>query len=171
MKGTKVLVAGVIVASMAIPVAVWAGCGACGTHAKVEKKAAACGAACAGKSKAACAAACAAKADSLSTEQLNALLKSDKAVTVLDARSGKWDDGRRIPGATALSAASSPEDIAKVIKSKDAAVVTYCSNLKCGASGKLAGKLKSLGYTNVKEYPEGIAGWADSGNKVEKAGS
>ena len=128
MKSSNVLMAGALAVGLAVPVAAWAGCGACGTHAKVEKKTAASASACAGKAKAACASACcAAKTGNLSTDQLKTLLKSDKAVTVLDARSGKWDDGRRIPGATALNASSSPEEIAKVVvflASSDASYMT-----------------------------------------------
>ena len=30
-------------------------------------------------------------------------------------------------------------------------------------------KLKAAGYTNITEYHEGIKGWAEAGNKVEKS--
>ena len=91
-----------------------------------------------------------------------------KSARILDARSGKYDDGKRIPGATQLSPESSKEDIEKLLPDKKAAVVTYCSNLKCPASAALAKKLKSLGYADIKEYPEGIQGWQAGGNPVEE---
>ena len=59
------------------------------------------------------------------------------------------------------------EEIAKVVKDKASLVVTYCANLKCPASHKLAEHLGKLGYTNVVEYPYGIEGWATAGNAVE----
>lgn len=96
------------------------------------------------------------------------LLASGKPVTVLDARSGKWDDGTRIPGAKALNAATPDEEIAQALPDKDAKIVTYCSGLKCPASHALASKLTSLGYKNVTEYPEGIEGWTKAGNEVQK---
>ena len=92
-----------------------------------------------------------------------------KSATILDARTGKFDDGNRIPGAKSLSSESSAADVAKVIPDKNLPVVTYCANLKCPASGMLAKHLKSLGYSNIREYPEGIEGWISSGNAVEKA--
>ncbi len=92
---------------------------------------------------------------------------SGKAI-ILDARSGKYDDGYRIPGAQSLNSQSSAEEIAKVIPNKDTLVVTYCSNLQCPAGKALAVHLKKLGYTNVLEYPEGIAGWRAGGGDVHK---
>jgi rhodanese-related sulfurtransferase len=89
-----------------------------------------------------------------------------KSAIVLDARTGKYDDGKRIPGALSLSAESSKAEVEKTIPDKKSAIVTYCSNLKCPASGKLAKHLKALGYTNIKEYPEGIQGWMAAGNPV-----
>jgi len=105
----------------------------------------------------------------VSADVLETLLASGASVTVLDARTGKYDDGRRIPGAKSLSAKSTEQEAAAVVQSKDALVVTYCSNLKCPASRMLAARLKELGYKNVLEYPEGIDGWAAAGKEVKKA--
>jgi len=90
------------------------------------------------------------------------------AVAVFDARTGKYDDGKRIPGAGALNAESTAEEVAKAIKEKDSLVVTYCANLHCPASSKLAAHLRELGYKNVLEYRDGIAGWLADGNKVDE---
>jgi rhodanese-related sulfurtransferase len=87
---------------------------------------------------------------------------------VFDARSGKYDDGRRVPGARSLSSMSKPDQVAKAVGGKGQLVVTYCTNLKCPASRMLAGHLRKLGYTNVIEYPHGIEGWAAAGYPVKK---
>jgi len=94
---------------------------------------------------------------------------SSKSAILLDARTGKYDDGQRIPGAKSLSPSSTKEEATSLIPDKGAPVVTYCANLKCPASAALAKHLKELGYTNVREYPEGIQGWISGGNPVEKA--
>lgn len=104
--------------------------------------------------------------EELSTDQLKALLASESAPVVLDARTGKFDDGRRIPGAKSLNAGSSAEEVQAVVADKHTPVVTYCSNLKCPASAQLAAHLRKLGYTNVKEYPQGIEGWVEAGHPV-----
>ncbi len=93
---------------------------------------------------------------------------ADKSALVFDARTGKYDTGERVPGAKTLSGDNTPEEIAKAIPDKNAAVVVYCANTACPASGNLAGVLKKLGYTNIMEYPEGIEGWIKAGNKVDK---
>ncbi len=114
---------------------------------------------------------CAEKAEiaEINTSGLKALLDSGAKVHILDARSGKYDDGRRIPGAESLAASATEEQAEKALPSKDALVVTYCSNLKCPASAMLAKRLKGLGYKNVIEYRHGIEGWANAGYPVEAA--
>jgi len=102
----------------------------------------------------------------LSTDEM-AKIVEEKKVLIFDARSGKYDDGRRIPGAKSLNDQSSKAEIQAAIPEKNTALVTYCANLKCPASEKLANHLKSLGYTNVREYPEGIEGWVAAGKAVE----
>lgn len=93
----------------------------------------------------------------------------NKSAVILDARSGKWDDGRRVPGAKSLSSSSSEAEINKMLPDKKQAVVTYCSNTKCPASKMLATKLIGMGYTNVSEYAPGIKGWVEAGKPIEMA--
>jgi rhodanese-related sulfurtransferase len=104
----------------------------------------------------------------LSTDALAALIRSGTKLTILDARSGKYDDGRRIPGAKSLASSADNDTIFATAGDKSGLVVTYCSNLKCPASKRLATKLRKLGYTNVVEYPNGIDGWAQAGKTVVK---
>ncbi len=106
------------------------------------------------------------KEPTLNTSALAVLLRAHVPFVLLDARTGRFDDGRRIPGAKSLSAAATAEQAAALIESKETLVVTYCSNLKCPASRLLAKRLEELGYTNVIEYPHGIDGWAKAGQKV-----
>ncbi|MCF7848682.1 MAG: rhodanese-like domain-containing protein [Kiritimatiellales bacterium] len=101
----------------------------------------------------------------LNSEQMAAIVKS-KAAIVVDARGTKAQKAH-IPGAKALSSQSSAEEIKKNLPDKNAEIVTYCTSTSCGASAALAGKLREMGYKNVREYPEGIKGWQDAGNKVE----
>ena len=102
----------------------------------------------------------------IDTEGLQQIVSEGSSATIIDARSAKYDDGKRIPGAIALTADASDENIAAALPNKDAQIVTYCSNLKCPASDKLAKRLTALGYNNVVKYPEGIEGWSTAGQKV-----
>lgn len=102
------------------------------------------------------------------TAKLSAMLAANEVDYVLDARSAEYDDGQRLPGAMVMTAGLSADEVAGVIPAKDNTIVTYCSSVKCSASSKLASHLRGLGYTNVIEYPEGLAGWQKAGNKIEK---
>lgn len=104
----------------------------------------------------------------LNIEEVAKIVTSKSAI-ILDARSGKWDNGQRIPGAKSLSSKSSDAEIAKMLPNKDAAILTYCNHTKCPASNMLVIKLKSLGYTNISEYPEGIKGWKAAGKSIEES--
>jgi len=104
----------------------------------------------------------------INTEGLAILIRSKVPLKVFDARIGKYDDGRRVPGAQTLSPSAESDVVSKVLPDKNALVVTYCAGLTCPASKMLADHLKKLGYTNVIEYPQGIAGWAEAGNMVEQ---
>ncbi len=103
----------------------------------------------------------------INTTVLENLMESNVPMVLLDARSGKWDDKTRIPGAQSLNDKSTREEVETIIKSKNILVVTYCSNLKCPASNRLYIHLKKLGYKNVIEYPFGIEEWLAVGNDIE----
>lgn len=93
---------------------------------------------------------------------------TEKLALIFDARTGKWDDGSRIPGAKTLSAENSEDEIRAAIPDKNQPVLVYCASKQCPASRKLAEKLISLGYSNVMEYSDGIKGWRDAGKEIEK---
>lgn len=109
------------------------------------------------------------KLATISTAALKVLLDTSDDVVVLDARSDKYDDGRRLPGAVQLTADSSKEQLTDVVPDKDALIVAYCSNLKCPASTHLAHHLLKHGYSNVIKYPEGLEAWIAAGHGVESA--
>ena len=46
------------------------------------------------------------------TDVLRTLIKARTPMVILDARTGKYDDGRRIPGAKSLSPTAKPEEVA-----------------------------------------------------------
>lgn len=105
----------------------------------------------------------------VNTAALVAMLRTKTPMTLLDARTGKFDDGNRIPGALALAPDASEAQVTAILPDKQKLVVTYCANLKCPASHMLGERLRQLGYANVLEYREGIDGWAAGGNTIEKA--
>jgi len=102
----------------------------------------------------------------LDTAALKALMASDTPPVIFDARGERM--ATVIPGAIGMGTRPTAERVAEYAKSKDTALVSYCSNLQCPASRMLGRHLRDLGYVNVKEYPYGIEGWQAAGNEVEK---
>src|SRR5579871_4796677 len=77
----------------------------------------------------------------IDTYALANLIASGVPLVILDARGGKYDDGKRIAHAKFLSYEATEKEAAQVIPSKNALVVVYCSNLQCPASSNLGKRL------------------------------
>lgn len=107
-----------------------------------------------------------AKVNTIDTAALQQKITAGDALTIVDARSAKWDDGKRLPGAISVSAESTDEQIAAALPDKAASIITYCSNEKCPASQTLAERLIGLGYTSVVKYPQGIEAWTEAGHDI-----
>jgi len=98
---------------------------------------------------------------------------ADKKVTLLDvngSESYNATDAEKtghIPGAIDFTAVEKNLK-AKLPADKSALVVAYCGNENCSAYARGAKAASDLGYTNVKHFKPGIAGWKAKGEKTEK---
>ena len=91
-----------------------------------------------------------------------------KAVAILDVNGSESFAEGRIPGAIDFETAKAK--LAAVLpKDKTTLVVAYCGGPSCGSYAAAAKAAKELGYTNVKHYAPGIAGWKKSGAKVDRS--
>lgn len=81
-----------------------------------------------------------------------------KEVVIIDVNGADSYKEVHIPGAIDYSAHKG--DLAAVLpKDKDALIVAYCGNENCKAYKQAADAAVKLGYTNVKHYSAGLAGW------------
>lgn len=102
---------------------------------------------------------------SISTEDLKQAIAAKKVVLLDVNGTESWQEGH-IPGALDFDKVGGK--LAKVLPAdKNALVVAYCGNERCSAYKAGAAAAKKLGYTNVKHYSKGIAGWKKSGEKTE----
>ena len=98
-------------------------------------------------------------------DELKKAMKENK-VTLVDVNGSESYKKGHIPGAIDFEA--NEENLTSNLpKEKDALVVAYCGNEKCKAYMRAAIKAKELGYTNVKHYSKGIAGWKSAGEKTQ----
>ena len=92
-------------------------------------------------------------------------------VTVVDALPASYYAQQHLPGALNLFVDEARERAADVLPNKHVPIVTYCSNAACPNSEGVARALVSLGYTNVRKYPDGIQDWVEAGLPTESTGS
>ncbi len=102
----------------------------------------------------------------ISRDELKAAIDAGDII-VVDALGGDYYAQQHLPGAVALVEAEVAERAAALLPDKDAAIVTYCSNVACPNSQAVANRLSALGYTNVRKYREGIQDWVEAGLPVE----
>ncbi len=106
-----------------------------------------------------------AKFDDIQHDDLKKAMQENK-VTLIDVNGTESYEKAHIPGAINFDA-EKDNLAAKLPSDKDALVVAYCGNEKCKAYKQAAVKAKELGYTNVKHYSKGIAGWKAAGEKTD----
>jgi len=91
-----------------------------------------------------------------------------KSAVIIDANGPDSYKAGHVPGA--LSFAAIKNDLAANLPAdKNALIIAYCGNPKCGAYLQAAKAAKKLGYTNIKHMSEGIAGWKDAKMPTEAA--
>jgi len=92
---------------------------------------------------------------------------ASKTVFIIDVNGSDSYKAGHIPGAIDFSAHK--KDLASVLPAdKGALVVAYCGSPSCGAYARAAEAAVKLGYTNVKHYAGGIAGWKEAGEPTER---
>jgi rhodanese-related sulfurtransferase len=102
----------------------------------------------------------------ISIADVKAAIKSHKAV-IIDVNGTESYDKGHVP--SALNFESIENKLAQVLpKDKNALIIAYCGNPRCGAYQSAAKAASKLGYKNVKHMSAGIMGWKSAGEKTEK---
>jgi rhodanese-related sulfurtransferase len=109
------------------------------------------------------------KVPEISHDELKQAVQAKK-VALIDVNGSESYKEAHIPGAIDFEK-SKDELASKLPKDKDALVVAYCGNEQCGAYQAGAKAAKELGYTNVKHYKPGLAGWKEKEKDNVKKGS
>jgi rhodanese-related sulfurtransferase len=101
----------------------------------------------------------------ISINEVKTLTKSKSAV-ILDVNGDESFKAGHVPGALNFAAIQDKLD-RSLPKKKDALIIAYCGNPKCGAYLRAAKAAQKLGYTNIKHMSAGISGWKEAGMKTE----
>lgn len=85
-----------------------------------------------------------------------------KEIILVDVRGVEAYDEEHIPGSINVPLSGFPDNALLSLKKTDS-IVVYCGSLECTASPTAKKQLIELGFTNVRDYEEGIAGWKQAG--------
>lgn len=101
----------------------------------------------------------------IDTKKLNQRLKGVQPPILINALAPDAFTAKHIPGSINIPTENA-EWAEKIIPYKDAEIIVYCANKDCTASPNLAQKLEEMGYSNVIDFEEGLAGWRAEGFKL-----
>lgn len=91
--------------------------------------------------------------------------KQETTVRLINVLDEKFFNDAHIAGSLNISLENLEKETATW--SKDTPIVVYCANYQCSASDSGVRKLMALGFTNVKAYEAGTAGWMQAGLPVD----
>jgi polyisoprenoid-binding protein YceI len=109
-------------------------------------------------------------APAITTGELRKLLQSEQDVVLLDVLPENFFKQRHIPGSANVDGYKMNfiEELQKAGIKKDAQVVVYASGSDSEASAYAAERMLKSGWTGVRDYRDGIAGWAKAGLPLEE---
>jgi rhodanese-related sulfurtransferase len=100
----------------------------------------------------------------VTSEQLKELLDSKKTeIVLIDARTAPEYQEAHIHTAINIPLSDLEKNSSVLTAAKNARLLFYCNGVKCGKSGKSALIARSLGYTDISIYADGMPVWEEKG--------
>ncbi|HLX28136.1 MAG TPA: rhodanese-like domain-containing protein [Casimicrobiaceae bacterium] len=104
----------------------------------------------------------------LTLENLQARLRANPALVLLEALPEKYYRDWHLPGARHLPHDEVRAGAGRVVPDKSAPIVVYCASDTCRNSHIAASELVRLGYTDVAVFTGGKKAWSEAGLPVER---
>ncbi|MFA7404920.1 MAG: rhodanese-like domain-containing protein [Pelobacteraceae bacterium] len=102
----------------------------------------------------------------VTSEQLKGLLDKKTDMVLIDARSAQEYQEAHILTAINIPLSVLEKDSKVLTAAKNARLLFYCNGIKCGKSVKSALIARSLGYTDITIYAEGMPVWEEKGYSI-----
>jgi rhodanese-related sulfurtransferase len=99
----------------------------------------------------------------ITLQELQSRIEANPDLVIVEALGPMYYEDQHIAGAINIPHKEVDELAPKLLPSKDAEIVVYCSDGPCANSGIASGRLVQLGYTNVADYHEGKKEWIAAG--------
>ena len=103
----------------------------------------------------------------ITRDELKRKIDSRQKLVLIEALPAKYFQQSHLPGAINIPHDAADAAFAQAAPDRDTEIVVYCAGATCKNSSIAAERLAALGYSNVREYHEGKAGWIAAGNPIE----
>lgn len=103
----------------------------------------------------------------ITLDELKRQLDAGAPLTLVEVLAPHAYRKAHLPGAVNLPILGLRHMAEAMLPDKEATIVVYCQNARCGSSAKAARVLGELGYTNVREFRDGKEAWIAAGYPVE----
>lgn len=108
--------------------------------------------------------------ETVSADEVKQSIENDRAA-VVNVLPREYFEDEHIPNSMNLTMKITDGEEERNLEEfdKDGEIIVHCASASCESSQVMAETLESIGFKNVKDYEEGIAGWKDHGYEVESA--
>jgi rhodanese-related sulfurtransferase len=106
--------------------------------------------------------------DDITRDELRAAISTGDVI-VIDALPSRPYDKRHLPQAINLVIDQPDETVRATLTDPGAAIAVYSTDADCERAPDMAARLRTLGYTNVRLYRDGIEDWVGAGLPVESS--
>lgn len=103
--------------------------------------------------------------ETVSADEVKRSIENNEAA-VVNVLAREYFETEHIPGSTNIPGEEAEERFPKEFDEADE-IIVYCASASCPGSPAVAEALESMGFENVKDYEEGMAGWKEHGYEVE----
>ena len=105
----------------------------------------------------------------ITRDEIKARLDGGEPITLVEALPPKYFDEAHLPGAINIPHDQVRELAPALLPDKAASIAVYCASTECNNSKIATDTLRSLGYTNAREYVDGKRDWIEAGLPVESS--
>lgn len=98
--------------------------------------------------------------ETITREELKEKMDSGDEFALVNVLSSEQFEREHIPGSINIPLDQVEQEFPEQFEEGDD-IVVYCASPSCQASPKAAQKLESMGFTNVKDYEDGLSDWKE----------
>ncbi|BCX03976.1 MAG: sulfurtransferase [Candidatus Roseilinea sp.] len=103
----------------------------------------------------------------ITLDELKRQLDAGAPLTLVEVLAPHAYRKAHLPGAINLPILGLRRMAEAMLADKQAVIVVYCQNARCGSSAKAVRVLTELGYANVREFRDGKEAWIAAGYPIE----